>query len=127
MYTLAFAVRFADWSNPYDEQAHDYIRTFAITDPAGFAVDVCLALNDEREDGSTILTDLLDKATEAALDDGSEHAEYEQRIPHGQASPLEIWSECRCDCVNCATGNHDGCYYQPITCPVKLARRSIQP
>lgn len=25
--------------------------------------------------------------------------------------------ECRCDCVNCVTGNHGGCYYRPSVCP----------
>ena len=34
---------------------------------------------------------------------------------------------CRCDCVNCCTGNHDGCYYRPSVCPVMLAARSVQP
>ena len=24
---------------------------------------------------------------------------------------------CRCDCVNCVTENHDGCYYKP-KCPL---------
>ena len=35
--------------------------------------------------------------------------------------------ECRCDCVNCVTGNHTGCYYAPSVCPVKFAKRDIQP
>ncbi|HEX2594713.1 MAG TPA: hypothetical protein VHL34_24635 [Rhizomicrobium sp.] len=26
---------------------------------------------------------------------------------------------CRCDCVNCVTGNHDGCYYRPGECALK--------
>ncbi len=25
---------------------------------------------------------------------------------------------CRCDCVNCVTGNHNDCYYRPSVCPV---------
>jgi hypothetical protein len=27
------------------------------------------------------------------------------------------FAECRCDCVNCVTGNHRGCYYMPSVCP----------
>lgn len=34
---------------------------------------------------------------------------------------------CRCDCVNCVTGNHDGCYYRPSVCPTQFAQRDIQP
>lgn len=28
----------------------------------------------------------------------------------------EVFGECCCDCVNCVTGNHVGCYYEP-KCP----------
>lgn len=86
---------YADWSNPFDEQANDYIRTFAITDPEQFAGDVGYAMEREREDGSTPLSDFLDKMAEAALDDGSMGAEYEQRITHGTFSQLETWSKDR--------------------------------
>lgn len=30
--------------------------------------------------------------------------------------------ECRCDCVNCVTGNHDGCYYEPECHLKRLAK-----
>ena len=31
----------------------------------------------------------------------------------------EVPVECRCDCVNCVVGNHQGCYYWPteLCCP----------
>lgn len=48
---------------------------FLITDAEGFARDVAAELKKEREDGSTILTDLLDLATQQAADDGSIHTE----------------------------------------------------
>jgi transposase-like protein len=35
--------------------------------------------------------------------------------------------ECRCDCVNCVTGNHSGCYYKPSVCPMKFSKRDVQP
>ncbi len=44
---------------------------FVIKDPNGFAEDVVRELNSEREDGSSILTDLLDKAIESAKNNGS--------------------------------------------------------
>lgn len=30
-----------------------------------------------------------------------------------------MYDQCRCDCVNCVTGNHQGCYYWPVDlcCP----------
>ena len=32
---------------------------------------------------------------------------------------LLLTEECRCDCVNCVTGNHQDCYYWPreLCCP----------
>lgn len=89
---LAHAVSYADWANQYDESRGDYFRTFAIADPNGFAADVVGELLREREDGSSLLTDLLDKASEAALDNGSEHCEFDQRIKTGEFSPLETWA-----------------------------------
>lgn len=90
--TLAHACSYSDWANPFDEAKDDYIRTFAITDPKVFADDVRHAMLDEREDGSTPLSDFLDKMTEAAVDDGSMACEYEQSIPHGQNAAIETWA-----------------------------------
>ncbi len=90
--TLAHAVSYSDWANPYDEEKQDYIRTFAITDAETFAKDVIHAMLDEREDGSTQLSDFLDKMTEAAIEDGSEACEFEQQIKHGETAPSETWS-----------------------------------
>lgn len=89
---LASAARFSDWANPFDEARDDNIRTFAILDPAVLAIDVCNAMEREREDGSTPLSDFLDAMTQAALDDGSIACEYEQAIKHGETSPLETWA-----------------------------------
>ena len=33
--------------------------------------------------------------------------------------------ECRCDCVNCVTGNHGDCYYRPSTCPSFPPNREV--
>lgn len=90
---LAHAVSYANWANPYDEERRDYFRTFAITDPLQFARDVQRAMLNEREDGSSLLSDFLDKTSENALDDGSEACEYEQSIRTGEFSPLETWAK----------------------------------
>ena len=90
--TLAHATSYATWANPYDAELVDYVRTFAIIDPVQFAKDVAHAMEAERQDGSTPLSDFLDKASEAALDDGSTACEYEQRILTGKFSPLEKWA-----------------------------------
>ena len=89
--TLAHAVTYADWANTFDEEVGDYIRTFAITDVKKFASDVLHAMLAEREDGSTPLSDFLDKMAEAAVDDGSLACEYEQQIKHGETAPIETW------------------------------------
>lgn len=91
--TLAHAVTYSDWANPYDEATGDYVRNFAITDAPQFASDVVHEMLREREDGSTPLSDFLDKMTEAAVNDGSLglHEDFDHRIKHGEKSPLETW------------------------------------
>lgn len=89
--TLAHAVSYADWANQWN--GRDYVRTFAITDTQQFADDVAYAMQHEREDGSSPLSDFLDRMTEAALDDGSTGAEYDQHIKHGEFAPSETWAQ----------------------------------
>lgn len=48
---------------------------YVITNNAGFAKDVVRALTHEAEDGSSMITALIDNAIEAATDDGAEHFE----------------------------------------------------
>jgi hypothetical protein len=90
--TLASAVSYSDWANPYDEKRQDYIRTFAITDAERFTQDVVHAMQREKEDGSTPLSDFLDAMTEAAVDDGSEVCEYDQIIKNGENAASESWA-----------------------------------
>jgi hypothetical protein len=91
--TLAHATAFADWSNPYDEQKGDYIRTFAIVDPLQFAKDIRAAMLSEREDGSSLLTDFLDKSSKAAIEDGSTGLDdKDHEIKHGEFADAETWS-----------------------------------
>lgn len=90
--TLAYAVRYSDWANPWSDEANDYVRTFAITDLPEFVKDVQRAMLYEREDGSTPLSDFLDQMAQAALDDGSMGCEYDQQIKHGETAPVETWA-----------------------------------
>jgi hypothetical protein len=90
--TLAHAVSYANWAVPYDDEKGDYFRTFAITDPEVFAKDVRMAMLEEREDGSSLLSDFLDKASEAAVDDGAEGCEFDQQIKTGEFAPCEKWA-----------------------------------
>lgn len=91
--TLAHAVTYSDWANPYDDAADDYIRSFAIVDAPQFAADVANEMLREREDGATPLSLFLDKMAQNAVNDGSPglHEDFDHRIKHGEKSPLESW------------------------------------
>lgn len=90
--TLAHAVTYSEWANPYNEDANNYLRSFAIVDIQQFAKDVRHEMLSEREDGSTPLSDFLDKVTKEAVEQGSEGLhENEQRIPFGQMAEVEKW------------------------------------
>jgi len=66
--TLAFAFETGDENQPYDEEAHDFRRAWKVVDKHKFARGVGNALLDEREDGSSPLTDVLDKAFVRAVE-----------------------------------------------------------
>lgn len=90
---LAYAVAAAPWAAPFDEAADDYIRRFAITDPSQFAAEVRLAMLAEGDDGSTLVTDLIDRAAEAAISSGCEGIdEASHAIKYGQFAPCETWA-----------------------------------
>jgi hypothetical protein len=58
----------------FDEAGRDGAgRGFRVTSHTGFAQDTRRALTDEREDGSSLLTDMFDAAYLRAFEDGSEH------------------------------------------------------
>lgn len=91
--TLAHAVSYADWANQCDDGAQEYIRTFAIADATKFAKDVLCAMEAEEEDGSSPLSDFLDKMTEEAVNQGSEGLHDEDvRIKHGETHKCETWA-----------------------------------
>jgi hypothetical protein len=91
--TLAHAVTYSDWANPWNEKEDDYIREFAIEDAHQFAKDVSRMMMDEAEDGSSPLTRFIDKASEDAVNDGSlgMREDFNHKIKYGEKSPLETW------------------------------------
>lgn len=47
-------------------------KLFKISNPRGFAADVARELTDEAEDGSSLLTKVIDAACQKAVEEGSE-------------------------------------------------------
>lgn len=88
---LAHGTAAADAFHEYDDAKDKYLRSFAITDSTIFAKDIARALEAEKEDGSSPISDLLDSMAQAAIDDGTLSVELNQSIPYGQKSPLEKW------------------------------------
>ena len=76
--TLAFAI--ANGDAFHDEE----VRPFAIIDNTRFAKDIVIAMEAEEEDGSSPLTEFIEEAAQAAIDDGSEAVDYEQRVRFGK-------------------------------------------
>lgn len=69
--TLAFAFDHSEENNPWNDEKNDFVRSFKVTNKKEFANDVLITLREEKEDGSTLLTDLLDKACNTAVENGS--------------------------------------------------------
>lgn len=70
--TLAHAALHSAYAHAMCRQDGAPEELFAITDPMGFAQDVKHTLQDEGEDGESMLTQLLDKAIAETIDGGSE-------------------------------------------------------
>ena len=73
--TLAFAFENSPYANPWDDKACDYVRRLKVADVGAFAVDVAYELKDEEEDGTTLVHALLDRACQAAAENGSQGVE----------------------------------------------------
>lgn len=73
--TLAFAFDNSEDNNPYNDETDTFDRTYIVKRPFVFARDVCYAMNDEAEDGSTPLTRFLDKMMQSAVEQGSDGVE----------------------------------------------------
>jgi hypothetical protein len=55
-----------------------YDKRYKVTDPEGFAKEICDALNDEDEEGTTPVHRRFDEAINAALNSGAQHAEVHE-------------------------------------------------
>jgi len=77
--TLAFCFEISEDNQPFDEKANDFRREFKVIDKYKFAKGVATGLKDEREDGSTLLTDAIDAACIKAVE-SDEGVEEDGRI-----------------------------------------------
>lgn len=68
---LAHALKFAEWAIRHDDARDDYVQPYIVVDAVELANDVMHAMLNEREDGSSPLSDFLDAMTQAAIEDGS--------------------------------------------------------
>lgn len=75
MGTLCFAAE--NHPDFWDGVSGISVPNIKITDVQEFALEVARAINDEAEDGSTLLTRMLDKAIAKAVESGCEGAHYE--------------------------------------------------
>jgi len=66
--TLAFCFEISEDNQPFDDEANDFRRSWKVTDKHKFAIGVAGGLRIEKEDGSTPLTDVLDAACIAAVE-----------------------------------------------------------
>lgn len=74
--TLAFASLRSDFAyqcaDPkFTGNGKDPREVFKVTNPRGFAVEVVAELLEEAEDGSSLLTNIVDKACQKAIEAGS--------------------------------------------------------
>lgn len=74
--TLAYAFEHSDAGQPYDETANAY-STWRVRNELAFARDVARQLMREDEAGGTPLSYVLDRASLAALEDGTEAVELQ--------------------------------------------------
>lgn len=75
---------------PYDDNTGNWYQRWKIVDRGEWARDIVHHLNDEAEDGSSLLTDLLDKASDIALDYGSLGVEEFEPPPFVEEDPEEL-------------------------------------
>lgn len=73
-------LRFATESHPdfWDERSNHNDPNIKITDAAVFAKEVVYTINKEAEDGSTMLTRMLDEAIKQTIENGCEGASHDQ-------------------------------------------------
>jgi hypothetical protein len=66
--TLAWCFEISGSNQSFDDEANDFRRQWKVVDRHKFAKGVGIGLQDEREDGSSPLTDILDAACTEAIE-----------------------------------------------------------
>lgn len=77
---ITISAKALKWAAEHHEQYWQPITNkfaLVVSDPVQFAADVCAALEDEEEDGSTPVHRLLDAAIDSAVNDGSEGLDHD--------------------------------------------------
>ena len=84
-------LRFATEQHPHfwDGETGENQPNVKIEDIGLFMKEVVSAINDEREDGSTLLTDMLDEAIKKAVENGCEGIDHDYQTKHEP--------DCSCD------------------------------
>ena len=77
--TLAYAFEIGEENQTFAKKANDFRRSWKVTDKHKFAKDVGIALGNEEEDGSTLLTKIFDEAYIHAVEN-SEGVDEDGRI-----------------------------------------------
>lgn len=75
MKVLAFAAE--NHPDFWDGESGIDVPNIKITDVQEFALEVARAINDEAEDGSTLLTRMLDEAIAKAVEDGCDGVDHD--------------------------------------------------
>jgi hypothetical protein len=88
--TLAFCFEIGENNQPYDEKAGDFRREFKVTDRHKFAKGVGLGMQTEREDGSTLLIDVIDRACTKAVEDAMGVDEDGRLVTHEMLHPTQV-------------------------------------
>ncbi len=66
--TLKIAAEQGEAFNPFDDKKNDFVRAFKITNLVEFGTGVVRFLQDEAEDGSTVITRALDDGVVYAIE-----------------------------------------------------------
>lgn len=75
--TLAMATRYCPALEHFDDERNRF-RKVRITDPLVWMREVQCVLNQEAEDGTTLVHRMFDAAFERAIEDGAEGVEIEE-------------------------------------------------
>ena len=81
--TLAYCFDISTANNPYVDAKDAFIQSFKVIKQIEFANDVVSEMMSEGEDGSSMLTDLIETACDRAVDNGSGGVDESGRVTEG--------------------------------------------